>query len=306
MRDSASLRDYAKLHFIVLIWGFSAILGVEIQIPSVDLVLYRTGIAAIVLWLFLFFRKGDLKVAPKAVLRILGTGLLIAAHWILFFESARVSNVSVCLAGMATTSFWTSLTEPVFFFRRIRLFEVILGLVVIAGLYLVFQFEFNNALGLSLAIVSAFLAAVFSVLNARFTHQYSPYTITFYEMTGACIGIFVFIPFYNTYFLETPIAYAIPSLRDWGFLLLLSVVCTVYAFSVSVELMKRISAFSVNLTVNMEPVYGIVLALLIYGEREKMSAGFYLGTLVILLAVLSYPFINKMLKNKAMEADVLR
>ena len=306
MGNDASLKDYLKLHFIVLIWGFTAILGKEIQVSSMEVVLYRTGIATIVLWAFLLFKKSDLRLAPRTLFKILGTGLLIAAHWVLFFESARVSNVSVCLAGMATTSFWTSLAEPVFSSRKIKPFEVILGLIVVGGLYLVFQFEFNNALGLTLAIISAFLAAIFSVLNAKFTHQYSPNIITFYEMLGACIGIFIFIPLYKIYFLEGFTTYAVPNLNDWGFLVLLSVVCTVYAFSVSVELMKRISAFSVNLTVNLEPIYGIALALLIYGDREKMSSGFYLGTLVILLAVLSYPFINKRLKSKAMETDILR
>ena len=170
----ATLRDYLKLHFIVFIWGFSAILGKLMHIPSGEVVFYRTFTAAIALALLLSWRKRDFNIGQVGILKTLGTGLLIGAHWVLFFEAARVANVSVCLAGMATTTFWTSLIEPLFTARRVRAFEVIIGLIVIGGLYVVFQFEFDNALGLTLAIISALLAAMFSVLNSKYTMQYNP------------------------------------------------------------------------------------------------------------------------------------
>jgi drug/metabolite transporter (DMT)-like permease len=217
----------------------------------------------------------------------------VATHWVLFFEAARVSTVSVCLAGMATVTFWTSLLEPLLGKRKIKGFEVGLGLVAIVGLYIIFQFEFNNALGLTLAIIAAFLSAFFYVLNSQYTKKHSPYVITFYEMIGACITLLIFIPIYQAFILETPVEYAVPSLRDFGFLLVLSLACTVYAFAQSVELMRRISAFMVNLSINLEPIYGIIMAVLIYGEKEKMSAGFYWGTLIILASVLSYPALNR-------------
>ncbi len=295
------LKDFAKLHFIVFLWGFTAIIGKEISISSADVVMYRTGLAALVLWAYLYVGKKGLRFPPNVILKFSLTGLIIATHWFLFFESARVSNVSVCLAGMATTTFWTSLVEPLLTKRKVKLIEVLLGLMVIGGLYMIFRFEFNNAKGLVLAMGSALMAALFSVINAGFAKQHSQYGITFYEMLAAFIGTAIFIPFYKTYMLDSTVIYDIPLSEDWGLLLLLSIVCTVYAFSASVELMKRISAFAVNLTVNMEPVYGIIMALLIYGESEEMSNGFYYGTMIIMAAVFSYPLIKRYQRRKLTE-----
>ncbi|ELR70520.1 Putative permease [Fulvivirga imtechensis AK7] len=302
----STTKDYLKLHFIVWIWGFTAILGLLITIPSVEIVWYRTMLAFMALGVVLHFRKHNFLLGYKEVLKILGTGFIIAAHWILFFAAARVSTASVCLAGMATCSLWTSFVEPWVNKRSIKLFEVILGLVVIGGLYIIFRFEFNHALGLAMAVVSAFLAALFSVINGQLTKKHNPYMITFYEMLGAFLGTSVFFPIYITFFAEDGMLQLVPTAMDWLYLLVLAVICTVYAFSVSVELMKRISAFVVNLTVNLEPVYGIVLAVLVFGEKEQMQPGFYLGTFIILLSVLAYPVINKRLKRKALEVDNLR
>lgn len=302
----ASLKDYLRLHLIVFIWGFTAILGKLMELPSEEVVFYRTLIAALSLAVLLKLSGRSFNIGPRGVLKTLGTGLLIGAHWVLFFEAARVSSVSVCLAGMATTTFWTSLVEPMLTSRRVRSFEVIVGLVVIGGLYVIFQFEFDNALGLTLAIISALLAAMFSVLNSKFTKQYNPYMITYYEMIGACAGVGLFMIIYRPLFLSAPLDIAIPSAGDWGYLVILALVCTVYAYSDAVELMKRISAFTVNLTINLEPVYGIIMALIVFGESERMSSGFYWGTLIIMAAVFCYPLVNKRLKRKALEADVLR
>ena len=301
--ETASVRDYLKLHFIVFIWGFTAILGNEITISSVDVVLFRTGLAAIILTILMKLRKRIFILPARAFGQLFLTGLVVAAHWVTFFESARISTVSVCLAGMATTTFFTSLVEPLFKRQKIQAFQVFLGLLVIFGLYLVFKFEFNHANGLIMAMISAFLAAVFGVLNSKFTLRYPAYGITLYEMLAAAIGLLIFIPFYKSFILNVDGSYELPNTRDWLMLLLLSGVCTVYAFSAGVELMKRISAFMVSLTVNLEPVYGIILALIIYGEKEKMSGGFYWGTLVIILAVLSYPLAKRIKKRKQMKAQ---
>ena len=300
--ESANIKDYVKLHFIVFLWGFTAILGNEISIDTTDVVLYRTGFAAIILAIIMKVRKRAFKFSTSAIIQFLVTGLVVSAHWVTFFEAARISTVSVCLAGMATTTFWTSLVEPLFKKQRIQPFQVVLGLVVIFGLYLIFKFEFTYAKGLALAVFSALLAAIFSVLNSKFTLEYPPYGITFYEMLASSVGLLIFIPFYKTYVLEAESIYVMPNSQDWIYLLILSGVCTVYAFVESVELLKRISAFAVNLTINLEPVYGIILALLIYGEKEQLSNGFYSGTLVIILAVLSYPVMRKIKRRRAARA----
>jgi len=297
--QEATIKDYVKLHWIVFLWGFTAILGNEMTIPAIDVSMYRTGIAAIILFVFMRVRKKAFDAQFSEIWPLLLTGVIIGSHWFLFFEAARLSTVSVTLAGMATATFWASLIEPLVKKRKIAPVEVILGLVVIFGLYLIFRFEFTYALGLSVAVFSASLAALFSVLNSKFVERYNQYEITLYEMIGATVGMALVIPIYKPLVLQEEMLYAVPNLRDWWLLAILAIVCTVYAFSVSVELMKRISAFMVNLTINLEPVYGILLALAIYGEKEQMSNGFYYGTLVILVAVLSYPFYKRQKRKRA-------
>jgi len=292
-------KDFIKLHFIVLIWGFTAILGSLITIPSVEIVFYRTLLSAIGLGIVLFWRKIPFSVPKKALPIILFTGVMIGFHWIFFFAAARVSTVSVCLVGMATTSLWTSLIEPLFNKKKISIYEVSLGLLVIAGLYIIFKFEFEHGLGLTLAILSALIAAFFSVSNSFLTKKYNHYVLNFYEMIGACIVTVLFFPIYTHYFTEGVGLQLKMTNTDIIYMTILALVCTVYAYSASIELMKRISAFALNLVVNLEPVYGIILALIIFGDKEKMAPEFYFGTFIILLSVLSYPVLNKWLLAKS-------
>jgi drug/metabolite transporter (DMT)-like permease len=285
------------LHFIVAIWSITAILGVLISIASVELVFYRTLIASAMLGLIFLWKKTSIRVSKSELVKIIGTGFLSSIHWILFFWAARISTASVCLAGMATTSLWTAFLEPMINKKKIKGFEVFLGLLVISGIYVIFRFEWGYWLGLSMAIGSALMGALFSVINGRLTKRHDPYVLTFYEMFGACFFAFIMLPVYAYFFAENGLQ-LIPAPMDWLWLLILSGICTVYAFSVSVELMRRITAFAVNLTVNLEPVYGIILAVLILGEKEKMTAGFYYGTLIILISVLIYPVYNFIIKRK--------
>jgi len=247
-----------------------------------------------------YFRKKDLTLAFPDILKIAGVGILISLHWILFFWSARISTASVCLAGMATTSLWTAFIEPMVNRTKVKWYEVALGLLVISGLLVIFQFESGYWMGLSMALISAILAALFSVLNGRLTLKHSPYQITFVEMASACLFALLFLPI-NSNFLNAgePIQWIWSGL-DWFWLLLLGGICTVYPFSASVELMKRLPVFSINLTINLEPVYGIMLAVLVFGEKEKMTPQFYLGTLIILISVLIYPILNYWHKKRKM------
>jgi drug/metabolite transporter (DMT)-like permease len=290
---TSSIRDYFHLHFLVVLWGFTAILGLLISLPPVELVFMRTLVACAGLFVINYTRKKSLFVGKNNILSYLATGIIIAAHWMLFFGSARISTASVCLAGMATTSFWTSLIEPISKRKRPELLEVLLGILVILGLYLIFRFEFTHALGLILALASAFLAATFTVINSRLSHSGNEYTISFYEMTGANISTLVYLLILYLLIEEKGISDIHPSSMDWFYIVILALVCTVYPFSASIELMKRLSAYTVNLTVNLEPVYGIILAVIIFGEKEKMSPGFYGGALLILFSVIFYPFIKK-------------
>jgi drug/metabolite transporter (DMT)-like permease len=296
----STFKDYLLLHFIVLIWGVTSILGLLISLPSLELVFYRTLLAAIGVAVLMGIRKESLRVAPMDLLKIVGVGVLISLHWIFFFWSAKVSTASVCLAGMATTSLWTSFLDPLINKKRIKPFEVALGLLVISGLLVIFQFENGYWLGLFMALVAAFLSALFSILNGRLTFRYSPYQITFYEMAAASLVALLFLPLYS-YIDGSAIQWDWKGM-DWFWLLILAGICTVYAFSVSVELMKRLPVFSINLTINLEPVYGILLAVLIFGEKEKMTPQFYLGTLIILVSVLIYPIVNYLNRRRKAES----
>lgn len=291
------VKDYLWLHLVVLIWGFTAILGLLINLPSVEIVFYRTMFASAGLYLLLKYKKNDIRVKWNALLKFLITGGLIGAHWILFFWAAQVSTASVCLAGMATCSLWTAIIEPIVNKQAIKWYEVLLGLIVIVGLIVIFRFESAYALGLFLAVVSALLSACFTVINGRLTKSHSPFIITFYEMIGAFIFTTAFIPFYINWFTVAGFSW-VPQGLDWFWLLVLSQVCTVIAFTLSVNLMKRLTAFAVNLTVNLEPVYGILLAFFIFGEKEKMTSEFYLGTLIIMASVCIYPLIRYVQKRR--------
>lgn len=285
------------LHLVVLIWGFTAILGVLISLPAIELVFYRTLIASVGIAALFLFKKQSLSMPRRDILRVMGVGVVIAMHWILFFWSARVSTVSVCLAGLATTSLWTAFIDPLVKRTKIKWYEVALGIVVISGLLVIFSFETGYWLGISMALGAALLGAVFSVLNSKFAPKYNPYQITFYEMVGACLFTILFMPIYATFLTEDGLKMSLHG-YDWFWLFILGGICTVYAFSVSVELMKRLTVFTINLTVNLEPVYGIILAVMIFGESEKMTPQFYLGTGIILLSVLSYPVLNFLNKRR--------
>ena len=287
-----TLRDYFQLHFLVLIWGFTAILGLLANsISPLALVFFRTAIAAVGLGAVLYFTHRPATMPARARNQVLLVGVLLGFHWLAFFLAARVANASVCLAGMATSSLWTSLLDPVLNKRAVRWVEVLLGFVIMAGLYLIFRFEFDRSLGLIIAIFSAFLAAVFTVFNARFTQKHDYLVLTFYEILGALGSTTVVMVVYWAWFDKKLDIW--PQLDQWLWIVILALVCTVYAYSQGIKLLRKFTPFTLNLTVNLEPVYGIVLAYFIFGESERMTPGFYAGTVVILAAVLLYPLVVK-------------
>jgi drug/metabolite transporter (DMT)-like permease len=290
---AARTSDYLKLHFLIFLWGFTAILGLLVKIPAIEMVIFRTLVATIGMGVLIFFRNQSFKLPARSMLLVFFTGFVVAAHWIAFFGSARVSNASVSLVGFATASLWAAIIEPIMNKSKIKGYEIALGLVVISGLYIIFSFDFRYPLGLLLGIVSGFFSSLFFTFNQRFGKQIGTFQITFYEMFGACVGTSVYLVFHV--FVVDP-DYKInfnADLTDWLCILTLGLVCTVYAFSVSVDLMKRLSVFFMQLNINLEPVYGIILAVLIFGKTETMNLQFYIGTLVILVAVAMYPVLRK-------------
>ncbi len=275
---NTTTRNILLLHFIVFIFGFTGIIGKLITIDSEPLVWWRMVIALVGIAIYMTWKRVTLKISRRSVFLLLLTGVITAAHWIAFFESIKVANVSVALACLSTAAFFTALIEPFFFKRKISGGELVMGVVIILGLFLIFSFETQYAWGIILGLISALLAATFTVLNGIFIRSRKPSQIAFYEMTGGIIAISAYLAFRgkvsgNFFQLST---------ADFGWLLGLGLICTAFAFVASVKVMETIRPFTVSLSVNMEPVYGILLAWLIFGESEKMTFGFYSGAFIIL------------------------
>ena len=288
----SSTKDYLNLHFLVFLWGFTAILGKLVTIPAVEMVFYRTLLSAMGMAALMLMRKETFGVSNGDLIKLLLTGCIVAIHWLTFFVSARVSNPSTSLVGFATCSLWAALLEPLVKKQKIKLVEVFLGVVVIGGLYIIFSFDFQYPLGLFLGILSGVTVAIFGVINSLMVKRINSTAITFYEMTGACITIVLFFPIYQNYFSADGALHLNPPALDWLWIAILALVCTVYAYAIAIELMKRLSVFFIQLSLNLEPVYGIILALFIFGETEVMDWSFYLGTAIILTAVLLYPVLK--------------
>jgi drug/metabolite transporter (DMT)-like permease len=294
----ATRNDYLKLHFIVFLWGFSAILGKLVSIPAVEMIVYRALFAAIGMGIVILATRGSFVVSTRDLIRLLLIGGVVAFHWIAFFGAARVSNVSVSLIGFATNSLWAAMLEPWFNRTRFKKFELALGLVVIAGLYIIFSFDFQYKLGLAMGVAAGFTSALFSIFNARAVKHLQPFTITFYEMIGVFLATVLFLPVYQYLWATDHVLRLIPTGMDLVYIAILAGVCSVYAYSVAVELMKRITVFVMQLSLNLEPIYGIVMAMLIFGGQEKMGWNFYLGTFIIMCAVAAYPVLKRKIPSR--------
>jgi drug/metabolite transporter (DMT)-like permease len=277
----------------VFIYGFTAILGKLISISALDLVWYRMLIASLGLIILFFFQRFSVKIAPKDIFKILLIGLIVAAHWISFFGAIKLSNISVTLGCLASTTFFTGLLEPLIIRRKLNLIELYIGLIIILGLYLIFRFETGYTKGIIVAVISAFLAALFSVLNKKLIQTHSTRILSFFEMIGGFLGISIYLLINNHF----SVNFFQLSVSDTIYLLILGLLCTAFAFAIQVDVMKKLSAYIVALTINLEPIYGIILAYLFFSETEYMSTGFYIGTIVILLSVFGYPLIRKRLKK---------
>jgi drug/metabolite transporter (DMT)-like permease len=289
MSDIRQLGLYVHLHFIVILLGFTAILGALISIDAVSLVWYRMFFAFIGLAIYFKIRKIGFRINYKAQIHLYLIGVIVALHWITFFHAIKVSNVSVTLGVFASTTLFTSFLEPILQKRRLFWLEIIIGLVIIAGIYLIFQYEFQYVEGILFSLLSAFFNGLFVVLNRNISRRWNPAVISFYEMIGGFLAITIYL------LVISRLNFQLISINksDLFLILILSFVCTSYAFTAIVEIMKVLSAYTVVLAINLEPVYGIILALLFFGATEQMSVGFYAGTMIIIIAVFSYPWLRK-------------
>ena len=283
------LKSYLDLHFIVFVWGISAVLGKLISLDALPLVWYRMLIAVVLIYAYIKIAKVSLLVSRRLFLGFLFSGLVIALHWFTFFQAIKVSNISVTLACLSTGALFASVLEPIFYGKKIVFYEVFFGLLVVFGLGIIFKVEGNYVEGIVLALISAFLSALFSVINGKYAKDNNAAVITFYELMG---GVF----FFSVYLLVTESFskdFFTMSRSDLIWLFILGSVCTAYAFLASVKVMKFLTPYTVMLTINLEPIYGIILGVLVFSESEKMSSEFYIGACIILITVV----LNGIIKN---------
>ncbi|SMC58970.1 DMT family transporter [Pedobacter nyackensis] len=277
------------LHFTVFIWGFTGILGALISVDAVQMVWYRVLIATITLFIYFKLSKTSLKVTKKQFLQFFFTGSIVAIHWIFFFYSIKVSTVSVTLVCLSSFTLFTAILEPIIKKQKIQIADIIIGLIIILGIYLIFKFESQYTLGIIFGLSAALGSSLFGTINSTFVQKSDPLVISFYEIAGAFFWISVYRLFDQTLLTERFNL----SPNDWIYLIILGTICTALAYVAGVSVMRTITAFRVALVTNLEPVYGIILAFLFFGTKEAMSVGFYLGAIIILGSVFLYPIYKK-------------
>ena len=275
-------KAFWQLHIAVLLAGFTAILGKLIGLNEILLVAYRVLITVMVLAVIFFVRKEWQKLDTRELMKIGGVGLIICMHWVAFYGSIKYANVSVALVFFSATDFFTAILEPLLTHKKPVLQEIILGFLAITGIYIIFDFYPEYLKGIAFGVVAAIGSAIFPIFNKQLLKKHSPRTLTFYELSSGLIGLMAVIPLYLHFF---PADYYLPTASDWAWLIVLAVACTVVMFDLQLRALKRISAFTVNLTYNLEPVYGILLAFVIFKENKMLGSGFYAGLSLIILAI---------------------
>jgi drug/metabolite transporter (DMT)-like permease len=281
--QNAKLQNYLHLHFLVFIAGFTAILGELISIGSIALVWYRMAMAGILMFLYIKIIKLKITIDKRTMLKFFAAGVIIALHWITFFEAIKQSNISITLAMFSTGAFFASFIEPLIYKRRIIWYEILFGIIVIIGVFLITQSEIKYLNGIILGTSSALFSTLFAVINGQFIQKHSATVISFYEFISGVAFLSLFILLFNDGFNATFFTLSNP---DWLYLFILASICTAYAFIGSVKVMKYISPYTVVLSYNLEPVYGITLALFLFPETETMSPQFYYGAILVLSTVL--------------------
>lgn len=292
IQKPAVSKNLIILHVTVFIWGFTGILGALITIDAVSLVWYRVLIAFISLYGYLLYKKVSICVSRDAFFKLFFTGAIVAAHWILFFKSIKLSTVSVTLVTLSSLTLFTAILEPLLKRQKISRVEIFTGLLIISGIYMIFKFESRYSAGIICGLLSALCASIFSIINSKQIQNRPAPIISFYELIGAWFWVSIYLLISEG--LKAPIGL---SLSDLFFLFILGTICTSLAYVAGVAVMKELSAFRVALITNLEPVYGIILAFIFFGKKEQMTPGFYAGAIIVLGTIFLYPYL-KNIKRK--------
>ena len=276
-------KAFFQLHLAVFLAGFTAILGKLIGLNEILLVCYRLLITVITLAFLLKIKKQLILLPVKEALKIFAVGLIVAIHWVSFYGSVKYGNVSIAVVCLSGSGFFTAFFDPLFFNKKISIGEILLGGIAILGIYIIFDFHPQYKTGIIFGIISAIGISLFPIFNKRLLTKHSPSILTLYELGGGLLALCLILPLYLHYF---PAAYYLPTANDWLLLLVLAWLCTVYCFHLQLNALKKISAFTCNLAYNLEPIYGILLAFIIFKENKLFSIQFYVGVGLIILAVM--------------------
>ncbi len=289
-----------QLHIAVLLWGFTGVLGRLISLDAAVIVWYRMLLTALFVLIILIFSRKWISVSISGVKKLASIGTLMAIHWVAFYAAIKFSNASIALVCLATVSVFTSILDPILSKTKFNFKELALGLVALSGVYLIYHFQHFYGKGILLGICAALLSSIFTILNKRIANDYPSRTMVFYEMSTGFLVITLLAPLAYIYFPHTMLYPQQDSIlsffksfpnglvqhkNDWIWLIVLALCCTVWAQVLALNALKKLSSFTVTLSVNMEPVYGIILAILIYREDLELSTGFFVGLALICLSV---------------------
>jgi drug/metabolite transporter (DMT)-like permease len=291
-------KAFLQLHIAVFLAGFTGLLGRLITLNEGMIVWYRLLLTAATMWILFSLMKKLQKISVTDILKITGVGFIAAMHWVTFYGSIKYSNISVALVCFSSIGFFTALFEPLILKKRINVIELLLGLITLFGIYIIFHFDTQYKTGIIIGIISAMLASLFPIYNREFLKRINVETMLAWQQTGGFVVLSILLPFYLQRF---PIDSFIPSLENFGWLLMLSWLCSVIAFQLSSNALKKLSAFTVNLTYNLEPVYGIILAFMVYKENQFLSKWFFVGFGIIAIALIIHIILLAKVERKLTE-----
>lgn len=270
------------MHAAVFLWGFTGVLGRAITLQSTMLVWWRLLITMVSLWL-LYAVQGKLRRMEKKAALLIGVlGTIQALHWVTFYASIKLANVTIALTCLSTTALIASFAEPLVMRKKFDAVEIFLGLFAIAGILIIYNTHLEFSTGIIVGLLSSVLTVLVSVLNKKIVDRHRPEDITLYQLTGGFVGLSILLPLFSLFFTE---AWTTPTTLDFVWLVILSWVCTVFTFFLYIRALQKVSAYTMNLTLTLEPVYGIILAFLIYHENRMFSQWFYVGFALIAAAV---------------------
>lgn len=293
-------RAYAELHLAVLLFGFTAILGDLITLPALSLVWWRVLLTAVSFLLLVRVRKLFRHTDRTTIYKFMGIGVLVGIHWLFFFGAVKLANASITLVCMATTSFFTALLEPLLTKTRVKGYEIALGILIVPGMILIVNStELGMMWGIALALLSALMAALFATLNKMLVGQIDEKSVSFLEMGSAFLFISLVLPLYQWSLPATEKLQIWPTSMDWVYLCFLALVCTTLGYLLALRSLRHLTAFASNLTLNLEPVYGILMAYFLLDDHQELHQNFYWGSLIIIFSVFTYPMVRRWNKRKA-------